>query len=790
MSKPGETFYSSISTEASSQLKAREKLLATEYKTAEQLNYLNSNTGFIKVTSGVNSLIKEGVTGTPPEYTRNAPFTKSQDLETGDQGPFNQTTSPDETSSYLAQRVILFNGTAFDASGTVNIPGATRGSSTQKYLEMTGLRSGFNYDKSSSVVGSNKAYNNYNSLGIRPMPGVTGFDVQSYNTYGTLRVANVKFVVHTLEDLDVVEKLFLRPGYSCIVEWGHTLYIDNKGNTVKPVMGANTLSSKTLFAKNKTVKDVEKDIESKRKKSNFNYDAFFGYVTNFDYSFRPDGGFDCSIKIASKGQVLDSLKSGGSADAASTKPNNDEEKEDKEAEYLTSVYHFWFSAIKSFYNDAISNKEFVKKGKDGIDKVLGVFQEKFDITCDLVDDLDELKNNFHAIYTPVTENDSGFFGFFQKSREKIYIPLRFFLSIFNTCGSLYSGKFEGKKQRFLEFSTGKSNKYNSFGKLFSTKIDTVLIATNATYDGIKYFFHGNDDNVFDVNQAMIDYSKSNDGLYNDILDIHLSLGLIEKKLEPFIKDTGNDINLVDFIKSLLSHINSALGNITDLDIYYNEGINEYEIVDRYGPKKSNITKLNLAGLKSTVKDLSINSTISNEIASSIAIAAQGRSSAYPANVKSIRGWNEGYRDRFFLEKLTKEDQKQVESQALTVESYFEKNQDINKAVDEYWKHLNEKGEINAGTQASIETELNKILNIAYEQYLVSNGKPSTIPIPVQLSFTIKGFSGFKIGQSFKVQDSLLLPKYKKYCYIITSLEHKVEANEWVTSLGAQFFEVD
>ena len=735
MSGAGETFYSSISTQASSQLKARENLVSAEYKTAEQLNYLNSNTGFIKVTSGVNTLTDDG-----------------------------------GTSSYLASRVILYNGTAFKEGSGV------------------GLRSGIDYKKETSFISGDKAYNNYNSLGIRPMPGVTGFDVQSYNNYGTLRIANVKFVVHTLEDLDLVEQLFLRPGYSCIVEWGHTLYINNSETIVKPRMGVNTLSNGTLFATNKTVKDVETDIETKRANSSFNYDAFFGYVTNFDYSFRPDGGFDCSVKIASKGQILDSLKSGGSGDAASTKNNQEDAQEDKNADYLKSVYHFWFTAIKSLYNEVNNNEnDFVQKGADGIGNAVGKFQSDFDIKCDLVEGLSELEDNFHAIYTTVTEVRARDFWFDSKTAvEKIYVPLRFLLSIFNTCGSLYSGK-SATSQRFIEFSTGKSNKYNTFGKMFSTKIGDVLIPTNATYDGTKYSFHGNGSSVFDVNKKLIEYSK---GVYNNILDIHLSIGLIEEKLEPFVKDVGSDINLVDFIKSILSHINNSLGKITDLDIYFNESINEYEIVDRYGPKKSDITKINLTGLKSTVKDLSINSTISNEISSQIAIAAQGRSSTYPANVKSIRGWNQGYRDRFFLEKLTKGDQKLTEDQTLSVNDYFSKNADIKKQIDTYWKHLNERAEINELTQNRVENELNKVLIQAYEEYLADNEKSSTIPIPVQLNFTMKGFSGFKIGQSFKVQDSLLLPKYKTYCYIVTSLEHKVEANEWVTSVGAQFFDLD
>ena len=140
--------------------------------------------------------------------------------------------------------------------------------------------------------------------------------------------------------------------------------------------------------------------------------------------------------------------------------------------------------------------------------------------------------------------------------------------------------------------------------------------------------------------------------------------------------------------------------------------------------------------------------------------------------------------------MTKEDQKRAESDPLTVSSYFAKNSSSKKEIGDYWKHLNEKGEINEKSQNRVENELDQVLRIAYDEYLMSTGKPTTIPIPVQLSFTIKGFSGFKIGQSFRIQNSLLLPKYSRYCYIITSLEHKVEANEWVTTLGAQFFEID
>jgi hypothetical protein len=43
-------------------------------------------------------------------------------------------------------------------------------------------------------------------------------------------------------------------------------------------------------------------------KSNGNYDALLGYVKNYNWSARDDGGYDCSTTIISLGEVLESLK--------------------------------------------------------------------------------------------------------------------------------------------------------------------------------------------------------------------------------------------------------------------------------------------------------------------------------------------------------------------------------------------------------------------------------------------------------------------------------------------------
>ena len=55
-------------------------------------------------------------------------------------------------------------------------------------------------------------------------------------------------------------------------------------------------------------RDWETEVIKLKNQTNGNYDGFVGFVTNFDYSIREDGGFDCSTELISMGEVIDSLK--------------------------------------------------------------------------------------------------------------------------------------------------------------------------------------------------------------------------------------------------------------------------------------------------------------------------------------------------------------------------------------------------------------------------------------------------------------------------------------------------
>ena len=81
--------------------------------------------------------------------------------------------------------------------------------------------------------------------GIRPMPGITGVDIKSKGAYGSLREVTVTFNAWDIRQLEELEQLYMRPGYSVLVEWGWDPYLDNSGNLQRNLQLPNYLFQKT-----------------------------------------------------------------------------------------------------------------------------------------------------------------------------------------------------------------------------------------------------------------------------------------------------------------------------------------------------------------------------------------------------------------------------------------------------------------------------------------------------------------------------------------------------------------
>ena len=143
-----------------------------------------------------------------------------------------------------------------------------------------------------------------NRLGLRPMPGITNMDVKSKSAYGSLREAVVNFQCWDIHQLEELELLYMRPGYTVLVEWGWAPYLDSGGNLVTTPPPFYDILSKGTTSRTK----IFKELYDQSTASGGNYDAMFGYVKNYQWSARPDGGYDCQTTIISTGEIVESLK--------------------------------------------------------------------------------------------------------------------------------------------------------------------------------------------------------------------------------------------------------------------------------------------------------------------------------------------------------------------------------------------------------------------------------------------------------------------------------------------------
>jgi hypothetical protein len=151
---------------------------------------------------------------------------------------------------------------------------------------------------------SSNAYSNksqggaVNRTGIRPMPGITNVSIQSKGAYGSLQEATVTFNCWDIKQLEELELLYMRPGYTVLLEFGWDFA------RVKGALPSYDILNQSDITLNDAFAQIYELIDQ----SNGTYDALLGYVKNYNWAARDDGGYDCTTSIISLGEVLESLK--------------------------------------------------------------------------------------------------------------------------------------------------------------------------------------------------------------------------------------------------------------------------------------------------------------------------------------------------------------------------------------------------------------------------------------------------------------------------------------------------
>jgi len=236
-----------------------------------------------------------------------------------DDGTRSNSTFASIKGGTLAQNFILQGGVLSDFSRNIKGERSPKRFTTPRGgFPRPGQKTNFSYGD--FALGSDATSDGY---GIVPMPGIVDANIRTKSAYGSLKEAKVNFVCHNQRQLEVLEMLYMRPGYAVLLEWGWSPYVGNDGRLVNEFKTVeDDISSDVLFSTKVTQQKVFNSINRLKESSSGNYDGMLGFIKNFGYKARPDGGFDCFTELIGMGEVLDSLKVSNTNKILNLDPNN------------------------------------------------------------------------------------------------------------------------------------------------------------------------------------------------------------------------------------------------------------------------------------------------------------------------------------------------------------------------------------------------------------------------------------------------------------------------------------
>jgi len=203
----------------------------------------------------------------------------------------------------LARNFILQGGTV-SLEETKNDKGKVTSSNVK-------LNKGLNY--SNDIFNGAYGWGGISERGFVPMPGITNVNTTYFNN-GALSKAVINIQCFSKTQFQLLDVLYLRPGYSLLLEFGWSTYLSSKEGeegTLQTYEGfksapLNFLLNPQTGTENQF--EMLQLINDERKKHSCNYEAVYGRVVNFKWNFESNGSYKCEITLIGLGSVIESLK--------------------------------------------------------------------------------------------------------------------------------------------------------------------------------------------------------------------------------------------------------------------------------------------------------------------------------------------------------------------------------------------------------------------------------------------------------------------------------------------------
>ena len=668
----------------------------------------------------------------------------------------------------------------------------------------------------SGVGKDNQAYSTVtpggtpNRLGIRPMPGIVNIDVKSKSAYGSLREIVVNFQCWDIKQLEDLELLYMRPGYSVLVEWGWAPYLTNEGELQSNVGFVEDVLDGTL-----SKEDIWKKIFTKAS-ADGNYDGLYGFIKNYSWSARPDGGYDCNVTVISMGEILESLKVNYGPFTSKVTTNGVFGILDKPFDEDSNI-------VKSYSQNIIAGicNELFLIAKDKINpsnygeaviKDNGKFYSLFRFDIDIAGSTND-----------TADNDFD-------NNNQYYIRLRHFIDILNKYVLVKDIKSGTPLVRISvdegDHMGGEDKPLLCLAHPLQLSIDpSVCLIKNEAW--INPSSLGLDEGTFDdfstLKSIMEGIPKNSNYWYNDdytttqlgiIGNIYVNLGYlyslaINNNLESQDKKEKNDIAIFDYLKSMMAGINTSIGNVATFDIFSDPIDSVARIIDVNYTDEKNRGKvyeeafvIQMGNTQSTVRNYSLASQIFPEQSSIIAIGAQAEGGVLGSDTNTLVDFNQNLIDRV----IPKKDAPTTPTKTNPEDELKEKLENlktniqiiidfINEIDADWWAFGLGQGDFDVNDSSKYANALKDI--IAFYRTYVKNDTKNRAIIPTKLSIEMDGIGGMVIGNLFRIPDDILPRGYKgggagpsKIGYLVTGLGHSIQNNDWVTKVDAQFIILD
>mgnify|MGYP003387578254 CR=1 FL=1 len=591
-----------------------------------------------------------------------------------------------------------------------------------------------------------------------PNPGLMDASIKHKGSLGSLKQVVVNYKCWNISQLENLEKAFMSLGKTVVFEYGWSIKPSGERVTGLLSLDSCAQSFSSFF-----------DTTAKTSLNNQGcYAAEKGVVSNFSWNMNADGSYDCTTTFVTPSEMVMGKKTSKTTDDIScvvSKNADDSESATKETDLSRKLSQIVDGEV------FLENKLFKKEGKPAGTTI----RMDKELTEEESEGVSSIRKFFGGSSLVIPQKYFSW-SFFEESilndamMDKSEQPTDTDKISKRLKDSICQSGYRLPINCVTRFDCRATKIQNIPDKYTSADPTVCLLPGQFVWDMFGY--DGNKEDFTKMNgldayakQAPFDATNGEGWLGNILLNA------------AFVRKVVLETETVDeLVNKVLAGINDACGNHWDFVLMpMEENASVMTVVDSKALGDAvEPYRMSIFGNSSICRNVNVDTKVSNAIKSQIMYGSNKSMGDGPDDEEfSIFGkgltdatdhWNN------FTNKPTIK---------CEPDSDDKPTKEVSKLDETLWDSIEDLlDSVGPETVSAVKASISSLLNKDKVQVL-TNQKPPLLPI--NLGFTIDGYSGFLWGHSLSVRP---LPKrYDDVIFMVTGIDHKISAGSWETTVN-------